>query len=212
MSNKDFQNGFALGFASGGVVEVEIPAKEEQEKTVTITENGVAEVLPDDNKTLSKITLDVKVESTEESIDLLEYVTNASQLFNRATSFPSKAVVNLTNATNIYQAFAYWNTEPIPIVEELTVNAPNINVSNNQACMGQMFVYNNGVKKVILNMPDESQYMQATFNNAGNLEEVVFNFLTKNIKDYSSSFANCKKLKKASVKKRKPLLCFVENN
>ena len=32
MSNKDFQNGFALGLASGGVVEVEIPAKEEQEK------------------------------------------------------------------------------------------------------------------------------------------------------------------------------------
>jgi hypothetical protein len=29
VSKKDFQNGFALGIASGGVVEVEIPAKEE---------------------------------------------------------------------------------------------------------------------------------------------------------------------------------------
>ena len=57
MSNKDFQNGFALGLASGGVVEVEIPAKEEQEKTITITENGTTEILPDTNKTLSKVTV-----------------------------------------------------------------------------------------------------------------------------------------------------------
>jgi hypothetical protein len=44
MSKKDFQNGFALGLASGGVVEIE---KEEQEKTVDITENGTIEVTPD---------------------------------------------------------------------------------------------------------------------------------------------------------------------
>lgn len=55
--NKDFQNGFALGMATGGVVEVEIPAKEEQEKTITITENGTTEILPDENKTLSKVTV-----------------------------------------------------------------------------------------------------------------------------------------------------------
>jgi hypothetical protein len=201
--------------------------KEEQEKTVDIIENGTVEVLPDKNKILSKVTVNVKVpdtseliediidnsgvlDSTEgtvtkkveqlidkaEELDVFMCITDGASLFKGAKSFPSKAVVNFPNVTTVYQAFTYWNTEPIPIVEELTVNAPNISVSNNQACMGQMFVYNNGVKKVILNMPDESQYMQATFNNAGSLEEVVFNFLTKNIKDYSSSFTNCKKLKK----------------
>ena len=36
---------------------VEIPAKEEQEKTITITENGTTEILPDTNKTLSKVTV-----------------------------------------------------------------------------------------------------------------------------------------------------------
>lgn len=36
---------------------VEIPAKEEQEKTITITENGTTEILPDTNKALSKVTV-----------------------------------------------------------------------------------------------------------------------------------------------------------
>lgn len=67
MSKKDFQNGFALGFASGGVVEVE---KEEQEKSVNITENGTTEVTPDKGMALSKVTVNVAVESggTEKSI------------------------------------------------------------------------------------------------------------------------------------------------
>lgn len=63
MNNIDFQNGFALGMATGGVVEVEIPAKEEQEKTITITENGTTEILPDENKTLSKVTVVTDVSS-----------------------------------------------------------------------------------------------------------------------------------------------------
>lgn len=39
------------------------PAKEEQEKTVDITENGTTEVLPDEGKTLSKVTVNINVES-----------------------------------------------------------------------------------------------------------------------------------------------------
>jgi N-acetylneuraminic acid mutarotase len=57
MNNIDFQNGVALGLAMGGVVEVEVPAKEEQEKTITITENSTTEILPDENKALSKVTV-----------------------------------------------------------------------------------------------------------------------------------------------------------
>ena len=36
-------------------------AKEEQEKSVAITENGTTEVLPDDGKALSKVTVTVNV-------------------------------------------------------------------------------------------------------------------------------------------------------
>ncbi len=35
--------------------------KEEQEKTVTVTENGTEEILPDEGKTLSKVTVEISV-------------------------------------------------------------------------------------------------------------------------------------------------------
>ena len=38
-------------------------AKEEQEKTIDITDNGVTEVIPDEGKVLSKVTVNVEVES-----------------------------------------------------------------------------------------------------------------------------------------------------
>ena len=34
--------------------------KEEQEKSVEITKNGITEVLPDEGKTLSKVNVDIK--------------------------------------------------------------------------------------------------------------------------------------------------------
>lgn len=191
MSKTDFQNGFALGMASGGVVEV-VDTTEIDALDDLIDESGVLE---DTEGTVT--------EKVEELIDKARYelnafmhIKNANGLFHYAKTFPSKAVVNLPNAITLYQAFAYWNTEPIPIVEELIVNASSISVNSSNNCMGQMFVFNSGVKKVILNMPDESQYMVSTFNSASILEEIVLEFSTKNIKEYNQTFSNCKKLKR----------------
>ena len=80
MNNKDFQNGFALGRAAGGVVEVEIPAKEEQEKTITITENGTTEILPDTGKALSKVTVvtNVPIGVSEDYAEAFNSLYNAS--------------------------------------------------------------------------------------------------------------------------------------
>lgn len=128
-------------------------------------------------------------------LDVFMYISDGSLSFKSAKTFPTKAVVNFPNTTTVFQAFSYWNTDPIPIVEELTVKAPNISVSSSNSCMGQLFAYNNGVKKVILSAPDESQFMNSTFVNAANLEKVVLEFSTKNIKDYTNAFSNCKKLK-----------------
>ena len=125
-----------------------------------------------------------------EELDVFMCIPNANGLFKSVKTFPSKAVVNLPNATNVYQCFSYWGKDSIPMVEEITVNAPNINVSNNQSCMGQMFVFNYCVKKIVLNMPDDCQYMSITFSNAQSLEDVVLNFSTKNITEYISTFNN----------------------
>jgi hypothetical protein len=182
-ASKDFQNGFALGLASGGVVEI-----------IDTTEMDALEDLIDNSGVLedTEATVTEKVEELimkANSIKGFEWgIKTARILFQGANQFPTKAEINLPYAKDVYQAFAYWNKEPIPIVEELTVNAPSITTNDSQRCMGQMFHYNSGVKKVILNMPDESQYMDNTFSNTPNLEEVVLNFSTKNIISYSGAF------------------------
>ena len=196
--------------------------KEEQEKIVDIIENGTVEILPDGNKALSKVTIKSNVpdtsgiiedvidesgvlDSTEgtvtekveelidkaEELDAFMNITDGASLFKSAKSFPTKATVNLPNATTVYQAFNSWIANSIPMVEEITVNAPNATANN---AITQMFYLNHCVKKITLSVPNTIQSMNSTFSNASNLEEVVLNFLTKNIKDYASSFANCKKL------------------
>lgn len=169
-----------IGFSS---VDVNIEGTEEIENL--IDNSGVLEE--------TEGTVTEKVEQLigkAEELDVFMHITNASQLFNNAKTFPTKAVVNLPNATTVYQTFSHWNstTEPIPIVEEITVIAPNIDVSNGQSCMGQMFAFNHGVKKVVLKMPDTCSYMSSTFASAKSLVEVVLNFSTKQIKQYSNTF------------------------
>jgi hypothetical protein len=174
-----------IGFSS---VDVNIEGVEELEQL--IDESGV---LDTEGTVTEKVE---KLIDKANDIKAFEGIATARAVFRSAKSFPSEATVNLPYATDVYQAFSHWNTEPIPIVEELTVNAPSISVANNQFCMGQMFISNNGVKKVTLNMPDESQYMLSTFTQAKKLEEVVLNFSTKNIKEFTQAFSGCSALKK----------------
>jgi hypothetical protein len=190
MNKIDFQNGFALGMVSGGVVEVADTTEIDNLENL-IDESGVLDSTEGSVEDKVGHLID-----KANDIKAFEGIVTAKAVFKYAKSFPSKATVNLPYATDVYQAFSYWNTEPIPIVEKLIVNAPSINVRNNQACMGQMFTFNNGVKKVILNMPNESQYMANTFTQAKILEEIVLNFSTKNIKDYTQAFGGCMALKR----------------
>lgn len=220
MSNIDFQNGFAFGLASGGVVEVD-NAKEEQEKTIDITENGTTEVLPDENKVLSKVTVNANIPDTGELIETLidnsgaldstegtatekveklidkaeelgffMLIINANQLFQKAHSFPTKAIVNLPNAINARETFANWIMSPIPVVEEITVNAPNITEAD------RTFWQSWGVEKIILNLSDKCQKLTITFTYARDVKEIVLNFPTQNITSYSQTFSLCSALEK----------------
>ncbi len=179
---QNFQNGFSVGLSSGGVVEV-IDTTEIDNLENLIDESGVLE---DTEGTVTD-----KVEELIEDANNLKAfmcITAGSGLFKSATSFPTKAVVNLPNVTILYQAFSYWKTKPIPIVEELTVNAPKTTNA------GQMFHSNLGVKKVALKVSDGCN-MEGTFIATDNLDEVVLNFSTKNVSSYSQTFWN------SSVKK-----------
>lgn len=74
-----------LAFPSGfkSVVESIDTSKEEQEKTISITENGVSEVTPDEGKVLSKVTVNTNVASGGGSNE----VTLKQRIFNEVTVF-----------------------------------------------------------------------------------------------------------------------------
>lgn len=200
-------------------------AKVEQVKTVDIIENGVTEVVPDGDKVLSKVIANVNVpdkrdealaefealidesgvledtegtatEKVEQLIDkaneLDVFMLSTGISFKAAKTFPNKAVVNLPNVVALNDNFSDWNTEPIPIVEELTVNAPNLT----NGTLYAMFKNNYGVKKIILNLPDNCVDMRHAFAYCQNLEEVILNFSTKNVTYFNIACETSRKLKK----------------
>ena len=135
-------------------------------------------------------------EKVEQLIDKAEelgffmLITNANQLFQKAHSFPTKAIVNLPNAINARETFANWITAPIPVVEEITVNAPNITEAYST------FWQSWGVEKIILNLSDKCQKLTMTFTYARDVKEIVLNFPTQNITDYIQTFSLCSALEK----------------
>jgi hypothetical protein len=175
MSKTDFQNGFALGMASGGVVEVidttEIDALED-----LIDESGV---LGDAEGTVSE-----KVEGLIDKAEELDVFQSAIDIsFNKAT-FPSKekVVINLPNITSLAHKFYNWKAEPIPRVNELIINAPKVNNANN------VFYSCCSFKKIVLKLSDNITNLSGAFWLSEGLEEVVLTFSTKNVTNYSSCF------------------------
>lgn len=67
---KTFFYNQGTGEFTGNVSEI-IELKEEQEKTINITENGTTEVVPDEGKVLSKVTVNVEVQGGTEEIEQL---------------------------------------------------------------------------------------------------------------------------------------------
>ncbi len=186
MSKTDFQNGFALGMASGGVVEV-IDTTETDALEDLIDESGVLE---DTEGTVTE-KVEQLIDKAEE-LDIFMNITGGAWLFNGATTFPSKATVNLPNVYDLNNGFSNWNNEPIPIVEKLTINAPNLINGN----VSSMFSNNKGVKNVILNLSNNCENLTLLFSGSSVIEEAVLNFSTKNITKYTSVFSNAIKLKK----------------
>jgi hypothetical protein len=120
MDKTSFQNGFALGMASSGVIEIEVPAKEEQEKTATITENGMVEVFPDENMALSKVTVDVNVPSKEEQEKTIAITENGT---TEILPDDNKTLSKVTVVTDVagggiqYTSIAYKEDDTIELLD-----------------------------------------------------------------------------------------------
>ena len=183
--NKDFQNGFALGMATGGVVEVEIPAKEEQEKTITITENGTTEILPDENKALSKVTVVTNV-----PVGISE---NYAEAFNSLYSASFMSAVNLeridfyiANPFTTHNGF-FRGTSKLKYVK-------GVNMSNSKN-MGLMF---SGSGIEVIEEPLDISLVTTTQNAfaCDNLREI--RFVSETIK-VNINFSRCAKLSAQSI-------------
>ena len=184
MNNKDFQNGFALGVAAGGVVEVEIPAKEEQEKTITITENGTTEILPDTDKALSKVTVVTNV-----PIGVSE---NYAEAFNAlySASFMSATIERIdfyiANPFTTHNGF-FRGTSKLKYVK-------GVNMSNSKN-MGLMF---SGSGIEVIEEPLDISQVTTTLNAfaCDNLTEI--RFVSGTIK-VNINFSRCSKLSAQSI-------------
>ena len=132
--------------------------------------------------------------TSSNELDVFMKITNASSLFYGAKSFPTKAVVNLPNATNIGLAFSEWDSNSIPMVEEIIVNAPNVSNSVKDNT-DSVFGMNKCIEKVVLNIPNETKYLYKAFTNCS-ASEIVLNFSTKNVVQYDYAFRQCSGLKK----------------
>ena len=135
---------FTAGYEKGKA-EV-IPAKAEQEKSVTITQNGTTEVLPDDNKVLSKVNVEVDVPSDDSKLSEL-------------ISGNIEEIVIPKNITTIGRsAFAYSKLKKVTIPENVTAidrsafegcgNLAEIIMSNSVNSINiYAFAYCNGLSK-----------------------------------------------------------------
>ena len=178
----DIQNGFALGFASGGVVEVgdtgEIDAIED-----LIDGSGVLE---DTEGTVTE-----KVEELIDRAEELDVFQSVTTITFDKTTFPSKerVKINLPNVTNLDAKFSSWNTEPIPRVDELILTTPKAK------SLGMLFYYCNSFKKVVLNLSNNITNMRYALGPSNSIEEVELNFSTENVTNFNNCFSSIGNIK-----------------
>ena len=110
--DKGRTDGHADGYAEGyedGFSHV----KEEQEKTVEITENGTTDILPDDGKVLSKVTVNVEVPSSGgEELAVLETKIDESGVLDGTEQNLDEKVDGLIDYTGFIKT-AYANGKAI---------------------------------------------------------------------------------------------------
>lgn len=167
-----------------------IPAKAEQEKSVTITQNGTTEVLPDDKKVLSKVNVEVDVPSDDSK--LCEMISRNIE-----------EIVIPKNITKIGRsAFAYTKVKKITIPEKVTFidieafarcgNLTEIIMSNsvNRIDFGA-FTYCNSLSKFTF-PPLVKAADQAVLSFCANLADIDLCNVETLRRD---AFKNCKNLK-----------------
>jgi hypothetical protein len=148
--------------------------KEEQEKSITVTENGSYDVLPDDGKVLSKVGVDVEV------VD------------NRVTE-----IENAIDESGVLDSTEGSVTEK---VEQLIDKAEDGYLAEKMVFKGTVFQnlnspFKNWTEKTIPKL-DFSQLTSLLYTfNSSQIEYIDYYINSSNCNSFASAFANCKNLK-----------------
>ena len=150
------------------VRDISASAKEEQEKTIDITENGTYDVLADENKALSKVTVNVDVKD-EEFIGV-----KYSDFGVKGYMLPKIADARSLSKTRIGD---FGSSNRGFITSHLFYNGTK----------NQNSSINSRLEKVYL--PDGLTVLAATFYNCSALVEIIGDLST--VKELNSTFCNC---------------------
>ena len=163
-------------------INVNVPSKEEETKSITITENGTTTVLPTSGKVLSKVDIVANVQSGGGSLtikDLLEYSTSMDYLFcNR-----------ITGSGNVYRdnLMSYVNNE---LLSKFITSPDDVSKATS---MRETF---HGVYKLtyipVLNTSKVTDMYGIFWYNPELLE--IKGIDTSNVKDLTYAFRDCHKL------------------
>lgn len=177
----DFDNVYNAAYEKGKSESVSV--KEEQEKTVSITKNGITEVLPDEDKTLSKVNVDVDV------VDYLPYIITSIRFSTDIAEITDDDIyLDLSNVPSIYAAFKsiLFNCK------KLTVKISNLCTNFHSAFFGAV---GDGLEEIeIIGDTSNVTNYYAAFKTRVHLKRIIGELDFSKTTSVDQMFMNCERL------------------
>lgn len=216
------ENGDVLpdeGFNGMSKVTVAVPTgsgKEEQEKSITITENGTTEVTPDEGKTLSKVTVTASVVGGEVGKPYIDTskVTDFSHLCVFDRFVDELENIDTSNAENFTSMFNNCNFTTIPLID--TSNAEKFTsmfdqckqltaVPSIDTSKGVYFEYmfNNCISLTVAPILDtgKGSFFERMFQNCSNLKTIPLLDISNGTNN-KRMFTGCRALENINITTR----------
>lgn len=170
-------------------VNVNVPSKEEETKSITITENGKTTVLPTSGKVLSKVDIVANVPQTAESgtvKNLLDNTKSCSNFFNNFNGTSIDGLISYNDTANVTTMSQMFNW-----CGKLT-SIPRLDTSK-VTNMYQMFYYCSSLTTIPLLDTSKVNAMNGMFQGCGKLTSIP-QLDTSSCTNMNNMFLYCYKL------------------
>ena len=147
--------------------------KEEQEKTIEITKNGTTEILPDDGKVLSKVSVEVDVPSDDSlAIGLIQRDVTEIVIPDGVTTIGERTFSNCSSLTEIVipdgvTTIGKYTFSNCSSLTEIVIPDGVTNLNNGT------FEFCSALKSVLLPKNDELTILTTVFNTCTSLTNII---------------------------------------